>query len=374
VRSVVVVGAGVVGTSIGLALAQQGYQVIVLERGHGISEAPGESGAASWAAAGILGAQIATTRDGPLTRLCIESRARFPAWLEALNHESGQNVGLRRRGILRPAFDPTSLASLTNEVVWQGRAGLNVEVLDAAATRALEPALDAGVVGAIRFPDDSHLDPPELLGALREALARRGAIRLSTRVRAISVESERVTGVELETGQRLAAEVVVLAAGSWSSLVGNSSLAEPAVVPARGQIVELVLPTQILRGVVDGPFAYLSPRDDGRVLVGSTVELVGFRLGATARAVHDLLAQAIDMVPELGSATVRRAWAGFRPFPVDGMPIIGSTDVGGLILATGHFRNGVLLAPITAEIVEQLVAGADPPLDIGPFSPKRLRP
>jgi glycine oxidase len=144
------------------------------------------------------------------------------------------------------------------------------------------------------------------------------------------------------------------------------------VEPARGQIVEVKLPAQILNGVIEGADAYLSPRDDGRILVGSTVELVGYRKGATAGAVRDLLAGAIRLVPVLETATVTRAWAGFRPFTNDELPLLGTTDVEGLVVATAHFRNGVLLAPVTGDIVAALVLGEPPPHDIAALSPLRL--
>ena len=321
--SVIVVGAGVVGTSIGLALLRRGHRVTVLERGHTMSEVPGESGAASWAAAGILGAQIAATSDGPLVRLCLESRARFPEWLATVDEASGQNVGLNRCGILRPAFDARTMDALASEVGWQKRAGLRVNLLDAVSAQALEPALDPGVVGAVRFPDDGHIDAPALLETLRGALHREGALRLNTPVRAISVKSGHVTGIELDTGEHLPADVVVVAAGSWAPLIGRACLAEFAIVPARGQMVELVVPAQILRGVVDGPRTYLSPRSDGRILVGSTVELVGYRLGATAEAVRDLLAQAISMVPESSTRPCGEHGLAFDRFQQTRCPLSG---------------------------------------------------
>ncbi len=384
--SVVVIGGGVVGCAAALALARRGAQVIVLERGRARTEEPGDTGASTWAAAGIVGAQIATHGDGPLARLCIASRARYPAFVAEVHQLSGLDVELRPAGVLRPAFDAGELAAIEADAAWHEPAGLRVERLDAARARALEPALSPNVVGALRFPDEPRVDPPSLLAALRTAIERAGAeLRTGAEVRRIRVRDGRAHGVELTSGGAIEADAVVVAAGSWSSLVEGASLPSPSVEPARGQIVELKVPRQILRGVIEGSGyngadphtpgaagAYLSPRDDGRVLVGSTVELVGYVRGATAAVVRDLLAGAIRLVPALGSAIVTRAWAGFRPYTRDELPLIGPTGVPGVVVATAHFRNGVLLAPVTADIVAALVLGEPPPHDIAAFSPSRL--
>jgi glycine oxidase len=373
VSSVIVIGGGVIGCASALALARRGARVIVLERGTARAEAPGETGASSWAAAGILGAQVATRADGPLARLCVAGRARYPSFVEDVQRMSGVDVELRPAGVLRPAFDERGLAALVAEAAWHEPAGLRVQRLDASEARALEPALSAEAVGALRFPDEPRIDPPSLVLALRAAMERAGAeLRTGADVRRVVVRDGRVDGVELTVGEALPADVVVVAAGSWSSLVEGASLPAGSVEPARGQIVELRLPRQILRGVVEGAGAYLSPRDDGRVLVGSTVERAGYVRGATASAVRDLLAGAIRLVPDLASAAVARAWAGFRPVARDELPLLGPTAIGGLIVATAHFRNGVLLAPVTGDIVAALALGEPPPHDIAPFSPGRL--
>jgi glycine oxidase len=177
----------------------------------------------------------------------------------------------------------------------------------------------------------------------------------------------------VEGDVRYSTRTVIVAAGSWSTLVPGTPLGERAVVPARGQIVELEMPQPPLSHVVMGPRCYLVPRDDGRLLVGATLEFVGYRREVTARAVRDLLDAALELVPSLGDATLRGSWSNFRPYTRDELPVLGKCHVEGLLFATGHYRNGILLAPITAEIVQGLVTGAPkPPLDLTPFDAARL--
>jgi glycine oxidase len=217
------------------------------------------------------------------------------------------------------------------------------------------------------------VDPPSFLDALRLAAERAGAVFHSgVSAREVRVASGRARGVVLDDGSSLDAGAVVVAAGSWSPQVGGAAIDEEVVRPARGQILELTLGAPLLRHVVEGPGCYLSPREDGRVLVGSTLEFVGFRPVVTASAARDLLTAATRLVPALAGATLSRAWAGLRPHTPDELPLLGPSGVDGLVIATGHFRNGILLAPITGEIVAALLGGEAPPADLAPFSPRRF--
>jgi len=365
-QDVLVIGAGVMGCASALALARRRISTCVLER-----SVPGAE--ASSAAAGILGAQAEAHADGPMARLCLASRARFPGWVAELAEHTRLDVGYRPSGVVHASFDSDELAKIVHGIQWQREAELPFEVLDGRAARALEPALAESVVGAVRFPDDAVIDPPSLLRALRIAAERAGAVfRSGSLVRRIVVEGGRARGVALEDGTRIEAATVVLAAGSWSTLVDGAPLPADAVRPARGQIVELCSALPRVRSVVYGPRCYFSPRDDGRVLVGSTLEFVGFRPGVTAQAVRDLLDAAIELAPILGDAAVGRTWSSFRPHTKDELPLLGHTSVQGLLLATGHFRNGILLAPLTAEIIAALAAGEEPPADVRPFASTRL--
>lgn len=368
-----VIGGGIVGCAAALALAKKGFKTTVIERGPLDPVGRGPEG--SSAAAGILGAQLEGLHgDTPLSRLCLLSRDRYAAWIAAITAQSGRDVEMRPAGVTCVALDAASLRAIEANAAWQAIAGYRVDHLDAAAVHAIEPALSTDVHGAVRFPDDHRIDPPALMAAVRLAAALAGVtFRSPATVSRVVVRDGRASGVILADGTAIAADAVVIAAGSWSSLIGETSLPPDAVQPARGQMIELRVDAPIVRGVIEVADCYLSPRDDGRLLLGSTVELVGFREGATAGAVRDLLAAALRLVPALHDATVTRAWAGFRPKTPDDMPLIGTVGIEGLIIATGHFRNGVLLAPITGEIVAALLTGGDLPADIAPFAPRRPR-
>lgn len=363
---VVVVGGGIMGCASALALSERGVGCLVLER-----SVPGAE--ASSAAAGILGAQVEAHGDGVVARLGLASRSAWEGWAKALVDRTGIDVGYRHVGVGKIALEAGGMRALEDQYGWQAAAGLSFERLDGGGARAKEPALCAGATGALWFADDGVVDPPTLLKALRIAAERAGArFQTGSVVRRIVTEGARARGVELDDGSVIEAGHVVLAAGSWSSLVDGSSLGREAVRPARGQIVELVTTMPPIHSVLFGPRCYLVPRVDGRVLIGSTLELVGFRPGVTAGAVRDLLTAALELVPGLASAAVGRAWSSFRPMTPDRVPLLGTTPIAGLLLATGHFRNGILHAPITGEIVAALVTGTTPPVDISPFSATRL--
>lgn len=359
---VILVGGGVMGCASALALAEGGARVLVLER-----SVPGAE--ASSAAAGILGAQTEAREAGPFFELARMSRSRYPAWTEHLKRATGIDVGYRPCGVLRVTFEKTEREKLAREIEWQRGAGLELEELDAAGVGRLEPSVSAMACYGVHFAEDGRVDPPLLLKALHIAAAAAGArFQSGTYVRSVDVVDGQVRGVKLEDGTRIASAQVVLAAGSWSTLVEGVPLDPAAVRPARGQIVELETSEPVLGRVVVGPACYLVPRDDGRLLVGSTLEFVGYRREVTALAVRNLLSAAIEIAPSLADAALNRTWSNFRPYTARGTPFIGPTEIAGLILATGHHRNGILLAPITAEIVRALVVGQKPPIDLAAFA------
>jgi glycine oxidase len=360
---VIVIGGGAIGCGAALSLAKRGARVRVLERTR-----PGAE--ASSAAAGILGAYAEAQHTGPLVELCIASLARYGAWAAALTEATGIDTGYRPCGSMKlfldlAAFEAASAASLA-------AFGVAVRVLDGAEARAAEPSLGAAVAGALSFPDDCRVDPPELLRALEASARGAGvAFQAPATVARLVVSGDRATGVALEGGEVLSAGAVVLAAGAWSLLEG-SGLSPGEIEPIRGQMIELWSGARRFDRVFFGPGAYLSPRDDGRVVVGSTQEHAGFRKAVTVRGVRGLLEGAVALVPELEDAEITRTWSGLRPSTPDGAPLLGPGAVRGLVVAAGHFRNGILLAPITAEIVASLVLGEAPPAAIGPFAVNRF--
>lgn len=364
---VLVIGAGVMGCAIAWELSRRGAKVTVLER-----SVPGAE--ASSAAAGILGAQAEAHAPSRGFALALKSRARYAAWAKALFKATGIDIEYRLCGVLRVALNEKAAREVLREPRFQLESGCKVDLLSARQARARVAVLTDAVQGGVAFPDDARVDPPKLLRALRIAGERAGArFQSGTYVQRAVSDAGRVSGVALDDGRLLSAAHVVVAAGSWSSLVRGVPLPASGVVPARGHIVELRLPTPLFAPVVMGPRCYLVPRDDGRVLVGSTLEFVGFRREVTAGAVHTLLDAAIELVPALCEANLGSAWSSFRPYTEDGLPLIGETDIQGLIVATGHYRNGILLAPATADIVTALVLGKRPALDIEAFSPMRAQ-
>jgi glycine oxidase len=365
IPDVLIIGGGIMGTSAAWELAAHGANVVVLER-----SVPGAE--ASSAAAGILGAQAEAHAPGPMAELCFASRARYAKFAATLRKETQIDVGYRETGVLRVAFEREALNQLQRDTAWQTKAGQTVQRLTATSLSKLEPELSPRLSGGVRFAADSRVDPKALLRALHiAALARGVRFQSGAFVRRVKLTADRATGVVLDDGSELEARNVVVAAGSWTSLIDGLGMPAGRVIPARGQIVELELPAPPLSNVVFGPGAYLVPRDDGRILIGSTVEFVGYQRDVTAGAVRDLLTHAIALVPALERASLRATWSNFRPYTRDQLPLIGPSKIGGLFLSTGHHRNGILLAPISAEIVRAAVLGQRAPLGLAAFSPER---
>jgi glycine oxidase len=363
---VVVVGGGVMGSACAWKLAEAGARVVVLEK-----SVPGAE--ASSAAAGILGAHAEAHGPGPMADLLLAGLGLYEPWAKALAARTGIDIELRRCGVLRVALDRAALLRARRDTAWMASASRDVETLSASAVQKLEPSVSS-TAGALLFPADARVDPKLLFRAVHIAAQRAGAaFESGAYVKKILVKDGAARGVLVEDGAEYSAPIVIVAAGSWSTLVAGTPIDNDAVVPARGQVVELSMPAPPLSHVVMGPRCYLVPRDDGRVLVGATVEFVGYRREVTAGAVRDLLDAALALVPSLEGAVLRDAWSSFRPFTPDELPLLGRTSVKGILLATGHYRNGILLAPITAEILAALAAGRASPIDVAPFEASRLR-
>ncbi len=360
----VIIGAGVQGCAVALRLAQSGKKVLVLER-----SIPGAE--ASSAAGGILSPGVEAVEPGPFYQLCRASLARYAPLARELEELTGIHVGFRGGGTLEVALDDEHAQHLAARAERLEKHGMPVEVLDDGATRALEPGLSPEVRGALYFPDEASVDSPLLARAIYEAAHRVGARFQTGQVHRIVHEGGRAVGVEHETG-RLEAEAVVLAAGAWSGLVEGSGLPRGAVRPVRGQIALLDTRPRLLSRVVFSDKGYVVPRADGRVLCGSTMEEVGFEKAVTAEGLRYVLELAIALAPQLAKAPVLDTWSNFRPASTDGAPVLGPSPTPGLFYATGHTRNGILLTPITAEVVCAAVLGKQPAVDLTPFLAERL--
>ncbi len=363
---VVIVGGGIVGCCIALELAtRHRLRVVVLERA-----VPGAE--ASSAAAGILGAQVESRAtegafDAELFSLMLAARTRHAHLDAELTSRVGFGTGHRASGALKVTMGDAG--ELRTRYGFQASAGARVVFLDPKEARTLEPGLNPLITGAVHFPDDGQVDPQQLLRALQQGCVSAGVeLRGGAMVRGVHVQGQRALGVELVDGL-LEADRVVVAAGSWSSLVGNLPTGLRKVHPVRGQIVQVETRPPIVRGVVVGDAGYVLARPDGRTLLGSTMEEVGHVKEVTAGGVHRVIGQALALLPALATAPISATWAGFRPAGERPRPMLGATQVEGLFVATGHYRNGVLLAPETGRLVADLVASGRCDRDLAPFSP-----
>ena len=354
---VAIVGGGVIGLALARELSSRGADVLVIERGRTGAEA-------SSAAAGLLSAQSDGVTPSSFFDLALESRDLYPDWTTALLQETGLDAGWRRTGVLR-AGGEQSLARFE----WQVAAGLPVERLDARGVASLSGGrAAAGIDRGLFFPADAVVQSRQLVGALRRSLDLRGvAIAEGVAVTRFTIEGGVCRGLETSAGS-VACGRVVDAAGAWANLDPTLPFAIP-VEPVRGQIVELAGPA--LPTVLESDDVYLVPRSDGSLLVGATVERTGFVKEVTAAGVAGLLAAAFDLAPSLREARLVDAWAGLRPGTPDGLPLLGQSPVRSLLLAAGHFRNGILLAPLTALLLADVVTGAGT-RNLSAFSPDRF--
>ncbi|HEX8133140.1 MAG TPA: glycine oxidase ThiO [Actinomycetes bacterium] len=366
---VVVVGGGVIGLGVAWRAAQAGMAVTVVD------PAPGRG--ASWAAAGML-APVTEVHYGEqaLLRFNLAAADRWPGFAAELEEAAGRQVGYRPCGTLTVARDTDDNAALEDLYRFQLRCGLQVERLRSRDCRRLEPGLAPSVRGGVLAPGDHQVDNRALAGALLAACERAGVRLLADRATGLRLDGERVTGVRLAGGASPAAATVVLAAGCWSrELGGLAAELLPPVRPVKGQLLHLRGPAAdpLCRRNVRGLEVYVVPRADGRVVVGATVEEQGFDTRVTAGAVHDLLRAALELLPDVAELELVETVAGLRPGSPDNAPLLGAAGVDGLVVATGHYRNGILLAPVTAEAVAELLATGRVPAAIAPFSPARLQ-
>lgn len=363
----VIVGAGVVGLASAWSAARRGAAVCVLEREHPASGATG-------VAAGMLApAGEAAWGEEALLSLNLSSLGLWPGFAESLEKEAGLSVEFVRRGALHVALDRDEVKELRRRHELHLGLGLDCEWLMGRECRALEPGLATAVRGGAHVPGEASVDPRRLTAALLSALDRRS---VPVHSGAEIVAAERL-GAEWRLrsadGRTFASRHVVLCAGAWSG--GSAWIpreARPPVRPVKGEILALRGPAAVCERIVVGERVYLVPRADGRLIVGATMDERGFDLTVTAGGVHELLREAYRLLPEIAELELVETAAGLRPGTPDNAPLIGWSEADGLLIATGHHRNGVLQAPVTAEAVASLLAGEDPAVDLSPFSPRRF--
>ena len=348
--NVIVIGAGVIGAASADALAAAGHSVHVLDM-----RGPGRG--ASQASAGVL-APFIEARDGdPWLDPCVESLSLYDTFIDGLRARSGRAIEYSRTGTLEVAVSPEDAVRLNGLRSWLLARGVLADWLDGAAARAFEPAINGAALGALHIPTHGFVSVSDLISALTHAAALNGA-SFESPAEAVTVTSAK-DSVTVKMGDRsISADAAVVAAGSWSGRVKIDGASAADVKPIRGQLLHLKWPDDMPmpKRVVWSPRCYAVPWADGSLLVGATVEDVGFDERSTVSGVHGLMAAAGDVLPAVWRATLKEVRVGLRPAPVGGLPLIGrSSSSPRVILATGHYRNGVLMAPITAKKVVEAI-------------------
>jgi glycine oxidase len=404
---VAIVGGGVIGLTCAWRCAEAGLPTVLID--------PAPASGASWAAAGML-APVTELHYGEesLLRLNLAAAADFPDFVTELERSSGSKIGYRRTGTLSVALDAGDREVLRDLHEFQRSLGLEVELLTGSQCRQLEPYLDPGVHYGLSVPGDHQVDNRALLAALEVAAHRAGVIRIAAETVAVEVMGGQAAGVRLavsrevgdrevggrvngqaggreadgrefeaggrEIGREIKAQIVVLAAGHQSGAPGGWPVALP-IRPVKGQILRLRVPEthrpflqRTIRGTVRGFPIYLVPRTGGELVVGATTEEAGPDRRVTAGGVYELLRDAHALLPGIGELELIETTARLRPGSPDNAPLVGKTGIAGLLAATGHYRNGILLAPLTAAAIVSVIRSGQVPAEFAPFSPRRFEP
>jgi glycine oxidase len=364
-RDVAIVGAGLIGLGIAYELAKEGVAVRVLD-----ARAPASS--ASWAGAGMLAPYTEALEGVAFEAACARSLEAYPAFAAEIEERTGIDVQLRRDGIVEAAYDEPAAARLQAHVALLAARGIGAEWFERTGALELESVLGRGCIGAAFVRDEGQVDNRALGRALRVACEGLGVrIDVGTEALALKTGHGRALGVRTKSGF-IEAATIVNAAGAWAgTLEGVPAEARVPVVPIKGQMFALAAPADLIRRVLWIPGAYVVPRSDGRLLVGATVEDAGFDLRVTAGGIRAVLDAALDALPALRDLAICETWAGLRPGSPDGVPFIGATPLDGYLVASGHHRNGILLAPLTARLVADLILSRDS-AELTLFSPQRF--
>jgi glycine oxidase len=348
-----IIGGGVIGLSIARELQKHGIRdIAIVERGRVGEEA-------SWAAGGMLSPDIESDPNGHFYRLCRRSLSMYPQFADELADETGVDIELDRTGTL--ALDLNYYGELGSIYQEQRKARVNVHSLTAREVLELEPNLTERVTGGLFYVDNWQVENRKLLDALKAFCIRNEiSVEENIPVEKLSIENGKVVGVETSSG-RITADHVVLATGAWTSLIKIGDGEVPfEIKPVLGQMVCFKPDERLLHCVIHSPRGYLVPRQDGRILAGSTSEDRGFGKGVTDEVVSELHSMAVELVPSLAEEKIVDSWSGLRPCSSDELPVIGNIPgISNLTVATGHYRNGILLAPVTATLVANSIAGIE---------------
>ncbi|MFI1163848.1 glycine oxidase ThiO [Streptomyces sp. NPDC020801] len=371
---VLVIGGGIIGLVTAWRAAQRGFVTAVAD--------PEPGGGAAQVAAGMLAA-VTELHYGEQTLLGLNlaSARRYPDFAAELTELTGHDLGYRRCGTLAVALDADDRAHLRELHALHRQSGLDSEWLSGRDCRRLEPMLAPGVRGGLRVDGDDQIDPRLLAGALVAACERAGVVFHRGWAESLVVARDRAAGCVLRDGTELGAGQVVLAAGSLSGqLTGVPDEVLPPVRPVKGQVLRLTVPrrsapflNRTVRAVVRGSHVYLVPRLSGELVVGATSEELGWDTTVTAGGVYELLRDAHELVPGITELPLTETRAGLRPGSPDNAPLLGPTELDGLLLATGHYRNGVLLTPVTGDAMAHALTTGELPEEARPFTPRRFR-
>ena len=366
---VVIIGGGVIGLAIARELSRRGVRDVTL------IERAGLGAEASSAAAGMLAPQAEADQADTFFYLTCRSRDMYPGFAADLLSETGIDIELETTGTLYLGFTEQDSQKLQERYQWQMKAGLPVQMLTPEEARALEPNVSPDVQIALKFPFDTQVENRRLVTALSVSNQKTGVRLLTdTTVTSLNISSGRILGVVTSSGS-IDTDNVVVAGGAWVSMLGapDKALPDIGIEPVRGQMLCFDANPPVARHVIYSPRGYLVPRRDGRLLAGSTTEFAGFDCRVTAAGIQSITNAALEICPVVSRLSLAASWGGLRPRAADGLPVLGQcAEIAGVFYATGHYRNGILLAPLTGEIMASAITGngIDPALDM--FSPNRF--
>ena len=366
IYDVAIVGGGVIGGSIAYQLVKRGMKVVLLEKGRVVAQA-------SSAAAGMLAAQAEFEEEtGTLFQLAVQSRGLFPQISSELREISGIDIGLVQQGMLKVALTEGEVEQLQNIIRIQQAAGQTAEWLTANQVKGKEPNLSDHVLGAMYIPGDGQVIAPELASAFIKSAAILGAeIKEFTEVKRLLLEEGQVKGV-VTRQETIHAEKIVLAAGAWSDELLKEVGLNPAVYPVKGECLSVLTHQPLVTSTIFSHGCYLVPKRGGRLVVGATMVEHTYDQRVTVEGMSLLLERAKRLLPSIGQAEWEKGWAGTRPQTKDGLPYLGEhPDYPGVFVAAGHYRNGILLSPITGVLMADLIEGNSSPIGLHPFRIKR---